>query len=209
MSPRHRVGATLLGLVLAACSSVTPSSSPSPDPSADPSAAASPAPPSPTSPSPTIAEPSKDAAFPVDPALLAVFPDSVEGLEIAPSPEGEASLQNPDVARIATRGEAVIAVDPATGDFVYAVILEIRPGRFDEAGFRDWRDSFDEGACSQAGGVVGNAEAEIGGHPTYIGTCAGGLHTYHTWLAEPGLLVSASAVGPARLGEGLIAGLRP
>lgn len=193
-----RAATALLGLVLAACSSVT--LSPTPNPSADLTS---------TSPPPTLVEPTKQVVFLVDERLLAVFPESIEGLAVTSSPEGEASLQAPDVARIATRGAAGIAVDPATGDFVYAVVLELQPGRFDEAGFRDWRDSFDEGACSQAGGVVGNAEAEIGGHRTYIGTCAGGLHTYHTWLAEPGLLVSASAVGSGRLGEALIAGLRP
>lgn len=147
--------------------------------------------------------------FLIDAALLAVLPESVEGLAVTSSPEGEASLQNPDVARIALRGAAAIAVDPATGDFVYTVILALKPGALDAAKYRDWRDTFDDGACSQAGGVAGNAEAEIGGHLTFIGTCAGGLHTYHVWLAEPGLLVSASAVGSARLGEALIAGLRP
>lgn len=203
MSPRparlrSRAAAALLviGIGLAGCSEPRPSSTPSPSPSI-------------VSAHPTFVEPTKNVVFPVDPDLLAVLPASVEGLAVVASPEGEASLQDPDVHRIASRGAAAIAVDPSTGDFVYAVILALRPSRFDATAYRDWRDSFDEGACSQAGGVVGNAEAEIGGHLTYIGTCAGGLHTYHTWLTEPGLLVSASAVGSTRLGEGLIAGLRP
>jgi hypothetical protein len=203
---RPGVGGALLALALVACSGTPPSTAPSHAPS--PTLSSTP-PTSSASPYPTTVEPTKAPVFPVDSSLLAILPETVEGLVLAPSPEGEASLQDPSVYRLAVRGEAAIAVDPASGDFVYAVILVLRPGAFDEAGYRDWRDSFDEGACSQAGGVVGNAEAEIGGHRTFIGTCAGGLHTYHAWLMEPGLLVSASAVGAARLGEALIAGLRP
>jgi hypothetical protein len=83
------------------------------------------------------------------------------------------------------------------------------PGTWSEAWFRDWRDSYDEGACGQAGGVAGNAEAALGGRTVYIGTCAGGLRTYHAWLEGRGLLVSAFSVGKGRYGERLMAGLRP
>jgi hypothetical protein len=92
---------------------------------------------------------------------------------------------------------------------VYAVVVRLLPDAMDETAFRDWRDSFDEGACSLADGVAGHAETETGGRTVYIGTCTGGLRTYHVWLEDRGVLISASAVGERRLGEHLVENLRP
>jgi hypothetical protein len=83
------------------------------------------------------------------------------------------------------------------------------PGGFDDTHFRDWRDSYDEGACSGAGGVVGHAQAEIASRTVFIGTCDAGVRTYHAWIEDKNLLISASAAGDRRFGEGLMAGLRP
>ena len=109
-------------------------------------------------------------------------------------------------------GEAVLthlALDPATNDLVHVTLVRLRDGVFDDAFFRTWRDTFDLGACGQASGVAGHAEAQIGGRTTFIGTCAGGARTYHTWLADERVLVSATAVGDERrLGERLMEGLR-
>ena len=104
--------------------------------------------------------------------------------------------------------EAVV-IDPASGDFAYGSVIVLRPGVFDDAYFRSWRDSFDEGACSQAGGVAGHAQATIGGRTTYLGTCAGGVTTYHVRLDDLDAIVSVSSLGDSRLGEQLVAGLRP
>jgi hypothetical protein len=60
----------------------------------------------------------------------------------------------------------------------------------------------------QSGGVVGHAEAEIGGRKTYVTSCVQGMHTYHLWLADQNLLISASAIGEGRFGEELLKGLR-
>ena len=64
------------------------------------------------------------------------------------------------------------------------------PGVFDEPTFRSWRDTFDEGVCLQAGGVGGHAETQIAGRTVYIGTCTGGVTTYHVRLAERNAIVS-------------------
>jgi hypothetical protein len=98
-------------------------------------------------------------------------------------------------------------IDPPSGQFAYAAVVRLATGDLTDAQFRDWRDTFDAGACAQAGGVGGHAEATIGGHDTYIGTCTGGLTTYHTILESRGLLVSISAVGDRRLGEKLVSAL--
>ncbi len=125
------------------------------------------------------------------------------------SPESDADAVG-DVA-VVEYGEAVVtalAADPGTADFVYATVVRLRPDVFDDELFRDWRDSFDEGACSQAGGVTGRAEATLGGRTVHIGSCAEGVRTYHVWLAARRVLVSASSLGERRLGEVLVEGLR-
>ncbi|MCI0347090.1 MAG: hypothetical protein L0221_16885, partial [Chloroflexi bacterium] len=147
----------------------------------------------------------------VDPSLLAVLPAEVDGLPIVESPEAEAqALEDPELAEVAEAIATGFAIDQTTSDFVYAAVVRLREGVMGDERFRDWRDSFDEGACSQAGGVVGHAQAEIDGRTVYIGTCDGGVRTYHVWLTEQNLLVSASAVGEQRrLGENVVEGLRP
>jgi hypothetical protein len=87
------------------------------------------------------------------------------------------------------------------------VVAHLRPGVYSDAFFRDWRDSYDEGACGQAGGVAGNAEAELGGRTVHITSCAGGLLVYHAYLPERDVAVSVISVGEARFGEQLMAGV--
>ena len=146
----------------------------------------------------------------VDSSLLEVLPADVDGLPITESPEAETqALTDPALGEVAEAIAAGFAIDAATSDFVYGVVIRLRDGVMGDERFRDWRDSYDEGACSQAGGVVGHAQAEIEGRTVYIGTCDGGVRTYHVWLAEQNLIVSASAVGEERrLGEKLVEGLR-
>lgn len=200
------LGIVAILVIAAACSPTEPSptSSTRPLPSSVPIRSASPI-------ATPLASPdaSADALVPVDRQLLDILPPSVGGLTIEPSPEAEAeSAADPGFVAVATSFAAAVAVDPGSGDFVFAAVVALPPGRMTADLFRDWRDSFDEGACSQAGGVVGNAEAEIGGRTVHIGSCDGGLHTYHAWLDDRNIIVSASAVGAARLGEQLMDGLR-
>jgi hypothetical protein len=146
----------------------------------------------------------------IDPSLLAVLPESVDGLPVTESPEAEAaSVADPQLEAVASALAAGIAVEATSGEFAFAVVVRLLPGAMTDDTFRDWRDSYDEGACSQADGVAGHAETEIGGRTVYIGTCAGGLRTYHVWLEAQDLLVSVSAVGERRLGEHLVGNLRP
>jgi hypothetical protein len=147
----------------------------------------------------------------VDPTLLAVLPETVDGIVMVESPDGEsAALKDANLTKVASAVASGLAIDAATGEFVYVFVVRLMPGALDDAGYRDWRDSYDEGACSQASGVAGHAETTIAGRTVYIGTCAGGVRTYHVRLDGSGILVSASAVGEQRrLGEKLVEGLRP
>jgi hypothetical protein len=147
-------------------------------------------------------------AVPVDPALLAMLPVSVAGFPLQPIPD-PTGLDDPALVASLDRLAQAYAVDPAGSGFAYASVVVLRPGVFSEAFFRSWRDSFDEGACSQAGGVAGHAQAQIGGRTTYIGDCAGGLLTYHVRLESLNAIVSVSSLGGAHLGEQLLAELRP
>jgi hypothetical protein len=104
---------------------------------------------------------------------------------------------------------AAFGIVVAGDDLASAVVARPVDGVFTDAWFRDWRDSYNGGACAQSGGIAGNAEAELGGRTVHIGTCAGGLRTYHTWIEDRGLLVSAFSIGNGRFGEQLMAGLRP
>ncbi len=165
-------------------------------------------------PSPSQAPPATSgqpvSAVAVDPSLLAVLPGTVAGIELIESPEAErTALAGPELVAVGSAMAAGIAFDAPTGEFVYAVVIRLKPGAMNDGVFRDWRDSYDEGACSQADGVAGSAETQLGGRTVFTGTCTGGLRTYHVWLEAQGILVSASAVGERRLGEQLMHDLRP
>lgn len=191
-----------LSLVASACAS------PSPTPVTSPTPVASPTPPTPVAPTvaPSTRPPPSPGAFaPIDPALLDVLPGEVAGLPIEPTPDALVdAVEDPAIVRNVQALAAAVVVDPATSEFAYATVMRFFDGVMSDAFYRDWRDSFDEGVCEQAGGVSGKAEAEIGGRLVFIGSCANGAHTYHAWLGNRGVLVSVSAVGEQRLGERLV-----
>lgn len=156
----------------------------------------------------SAADASASPAIPVDVALLDVLPSKVDGLDRLHDPTIDAgAFTDPSLPGIATGGATALYIDPPTGQFAYAAVIRLTAGGLSDAQFRAWRDTFNVGACAQAGGVGGHAQATLGGHVTYIGTCTGGLTTYHTILAGRGLLVSVSSVGDRRLGEKLVAAL--
>ncbi len=143
-----------------------------------------------------------------DPTLLAVLPADVAGVPVTHEALAfTEAATDPAFAGNVEAAAFAVAVDGA--DLASAVVARLNPGVYSEAFFRDWRDTYDEGACGQAGGVVGNAETQLGEQAVYIGTCAEGLRTYHAWLADRGVVVSAFSLGDRRFGELLMAGLRP
>ena len=195
--------------VVLACTTGPQAPTPTPDPAASlvfgstgPSI-----PPLTIGPPPSPTPPDDAVPLVIDPALLAILPESVDGVAVEEDvDEGAVALSDPALPRIASALDAAVAVN---GDnLVLAWVVRLRPDRFTVDAFRQWRDSYDEGACTAAGGVVGHAEAEIGGRTAFVTSCAGALHTYHVWLEEQDILISASSLGQARFGEQLLAGLR-
>lgn len=169
--------------------------------------------PTPTAASAATASPSSSPAGVVwDDGLLAVLPSDIAGLPLVPEPDAfAASASDPGLLRDASAGAVAFIVDPAGEDYAVAFVYELRPGVFDDAWYRGWRDSFDEGVCDQAGAVTGKAEAELGGRTVHIGSCTGGVFTYHATLTTEGgdLVVSVQSLGDGRLGQRLMEGLRP
>ncbi len=154
--------------------------------------------------------PSDTGVIVIDPNLLKVLPATVGGLPVTESPEGDQSAQTePGLAKLATAAVGAVAVDTSTTDLAYALVVKLRPGALTDSTFRDWRDSFDEGTCGGASAVVGHAETPIAGRTVFIGTCSGGLRTYHVWIRDKDLLISVSSLGPRKLGELLLAELHP
>ena len=148
-----------------------------------------------------------DAVGPVeDPTLLAVLPAEIDGHAVATEDgQFEEAVLDPDfVANV--RSAAFMTVVTA-GDLASGVVAELRPGVFSDAFYRDWRASYDDGACAQAGGVARSAEVELSGRTVHITTCAGGLRVYHTYLEDRGILVSLFSLGDGTYGERLMAGV--
>ena len=178
----------------------------SPAPSAGPSAVASPssAVSAPTSPS------AAGGSVPWDAGLLDVLPAEVDGLPLTPESDAFAeSASDPALVRDIEAGAVAFVVDPASEGYAVTFVYRLRDGVFDDTWFRDWRDSFDDGVCAQAGGVKGRAEADLDGRVTYIGSCAGGVLTYHAHLADVDgdLVVSTQSLGESRLGEQVMSDL--
>jgi hypothetical protein len=151
-------------------------------------------------PSPT--PPDETAPVVLDPKLLELLPAAINGAAITESvDEATQALGDPALPKIASAVDAAVAADTGSGNLVYAWIVRLRPDAFGDSVFRQWRDSYDEGACNGQIGIVGHAEATIDGRTVYVTSCTQGLHTYHVWLKEQGVLISASGIGTGRFGE--------
>ena len=195
-----------LVVAVAACTTASPTTTPAPATSGP--AATETAPPLDSfGPPPSPTPPDDTTPLAIDSTLLAILPASIDGIAITEDQDAAAeALGNAALPSIATALDAAVAVDSGNGNLVDALVVRIRPSAFGDAAFSQWRDSFDQGAC--AAGIVGNAEATLGGRQTFITSCVGGMHTYHVFLKDQGIVISASAIGTGRFGEKLLGNLR-
>ena len=193
--PRFAVIAAAMLIGLAGCATA-----PTPVPSvpATPSTVAS-------APAPV---PSGLAAPVEDPSLLSILPATISGVPVKVEPDSFAGELG-DSTFVTNVAAAEFAVLVDGGDLASGMVARLRPGVFTDTFFRDWRDSYDGGACLSAGGVVGNAQAPLGGRTVYITSCVGDIRAYHVWLEGRGVLISLFSTGPRRFGEQLMSGLRP
>ncbi|TME82652.1 MAG: hypothetical protein E6I45_05580 [Chloroflexi bacterium] len=208
---------TILVLATVGCSQA-PTATPTPTgitgslpPPATGTSAPSPSPsPSGGSPGPSASPASTGpSAIRIDPSLLAILPTAVGGATLIESPETEGpSAADRALAVSVDRLVTAFASSPDGSDFALAWVVALKTGAFSDRFYADWRETFNQGACSQAGGVTGSAESTIGGRAVFIGRCAGGLLTYHAYLPGANFIVSVSSLGPKRFGDQVIQGLR-
>jgi hypothetical protein len=205
-----RSGLALIALTAVALAACIPPR-PSPTPTAT-SATASPVPSPDRTPSGIFPTAPASPAVAVDPALLHLLPDTVAGVPLEADEATAAQIASeesiaPFVSAIAV---ATAFGPPSTDtlpDYVVVTVARIKRGLFGDLFFRGWRDTFDAAVCGNADGVAGRAEAEIGGRQTFIGTCAGGVHTYHVYLPDQDVIVSLQGAGDGRFGERVVEGL--
>jgi len=160
------------------------------------------------SPSPGLQSAAPGTGVVMDPALLQILPAAIGTATVSIEPDSFAeAVQDPSF--VANVDSAAFAVVTEGEDLASGVVAHLRPDVYSDAFFRDWRDSYDEGACGQAGGVAAHAETTLGDRPAFITTCAGGLRVYHAYVPEREVIVSVFSLGEGRFGEQLLAGLRP
>jgi hypothetical protein len=142
-----------------------------------------------------------------DDSLLAILPPDIDGVPVAAEEESFAEAVG-DPAFAANIERAAFFVVVRDTDLASGLVAVFRDGRFTDAVYQDWRETYDEGVCEQAGGVQTNAEVTLDGRTVYITTCAGGLRIYHAYVEERQALVSLFSLGEGRYGERLVSDLR-
>ena len=157
------------------------------------------------------------AGVSVDPGLLRFVPPSGDGIDLTFDPDTTSSVAadpglGADISALAiglyTRRTAGASASPS-GDLVIVNVANLRDPAADDAWFRSWRDSYDQAACANAGGVVRHAETTLGGKTFFVGSCAAGSFTYHVRLPAVGIVVSLTSIGPGRLGEEIVRRMAP
>jgi hypothetical protein len=204
---RQTIGIVSAVVILAACQTGTGTATPDAVPGASPGTTSSAEAPSSLGPPLSPSPPDETSPVVLDPTVLGFLPADVDGNAIIESADEAAqALSDPDLAKIATAVDAAVAVDSGHANLVYTWVVRLRPGALSDSIFGQWRDSYDEGACTT--GIVGRAEATIDNRTVYITSCTQGLRTYHVWLKDQDILISASGIGDGKFGELLMDNLR-
>jgi hypothetical protein len=171
---------------------------------------------SPSAPGTSGASRAPGAHVAADPTLLALVPQA--GITLTYDPATTAGVAaDPSLAASASQLAIGLATPAATassaasagpgGDLAVVSVIRLRDPSVDETWFRDWRDSYDDASCANAGGVVRRAETVVGQSTVYIGSCAGGSFTYHARVDGGSAVISLTSIGPANLGQMIMAGL--
>jgi hypothetical protein len=139
---------------------------------------------------------------------LSILPPEVEGAPVTVEDASfDEAARDPAFAEHVARAAFAVVTTPT--DLASGVVAQLRPGTLDDTFLADWRETYNEGACAQAGGVSTNAEADLDGRTVHIATCGGGLTVYHAAIPERDVIVSLFSIGEGRFGEQLIGDLRP
>ncbi|HEY5473683.1 MAG TPA: hypothetical protein VIK32_10880, partial [Candidatus Limnocylindrales bacterium] len=91
-------------------------------------------------------------------------------------------------------------------DWVNISIGHFRPESQNEDVLAAWIDQYAKGACSQAEGVTGTRQEQIGDFMVDESTCGGGVRVY-TLQRGDWVVVSMYEFGPKHIGRALIAAI--
>ena len=140
----------------------------------------------------------------VDPTLLRSLPSTVGGEPAVEAADIEARALDDQNLPASVEGLAAARVG-SIGDANWLVVTIVRltPAANTDSFFGSWSDEYAQGACSQANGVGGTADQQIGDWTARVASCKGGVLAYTVRL-ENRLLLSATELGPRRLGHQLI-----
>jgi hypothetical protein len=164
---------------------------------------------------PTSTEPPNRASVPPigvepDPSLLDLVPAAEAGATLTYDPDTTASVAaDPTLAKslnyLAIGLARPIGAAPGAPDFAIVNVGFPRDeNAVNDRWFRDWRDSYDKSACAQAGGVARHSQTDVSGVTVFIGACANGAFTYHALIADGGIVLSITSIGPADLGRSIV-----
>ena len=158
--------------------------------------------------------PTDMAGVVADPSLLDVVPragltltyDGDSTAEVAADPTLAESVSALAIGLVVPGG---VSASAAPGEDIAVVsVIRVRPVGRHEEWFRSYRDSYDEAACANAGGVTRHAQTEIGATTVFVGSCAGGSFTYHGRVGDD-IVLSLTSIGPTHLGRTIMEGLAP
>jgi len=143
----------------------------------------------------------------IDPSLLAKLPAHAGALPITEDAGSESIvLDDADAAKTLDRFVAASAGGIGDPDWVNISIGHFRPESQNADVLAAWIDQYAKGACSQAEGVTGTSQEQIGDFTVDESTCGGGV-TVYTLQRGDWVVVSMYEFGPKHIGRALITAL--
>ena len=143
----------------------------------------------------------------IDPSLLGKLPAHAGALPITEDAGSEsAALQDADLANTVDRYVAASVGDIGDADWLRIAIAHFKTDSQNGDVYSAWIDQYAKGACSQANGVSGTDQRDIGDYTVDISTCTGGL-TVYTFQRGDWVVISMYEFGPKHIGSALIAAI--
>jgi hypothetical protein len=143
----------------------------------------------------------------IDPSLLGKLPAHAGALPVKEDPGSEATvLDDADAAKTIDRYVAASAGGLLDPDWLNIAVVHFKTESQNEDVYSNWVEQYAAGACSQASGVSGTDQQDIGDFRVDISTCAGGI-TVYTFQRGDGVVISMYELGPKHIGRALIAAI--
>jgi hypothetical protein len=143
----------------------------------------------------------------IDPSLLGKLPAHAGAVPILEDAGSEAIvLDDADAAKTIDRYVAASAGGLGDPDWLNIAVVHFKTESQNGDVYAAWIDEYAKGACSQANGVSGTDQQDIGSFTVDISTCAGGI-TVYTFQRGDWVVVSMYEFGPRHIGRALIAAI--